>query len=46
MKYIFICRIKILGFPFAVFDEDKAKAWVDQDPEMHVYDKVEIRDSV
>jgi hypothetical protein len=40
---IYICRIKILGFAFAVLDEELAKKWVDQDPEMHVYDVVPIK---
>jgi len=46
VKTIFLCRIKILGFAFAVFDEELATAWVDQDPETHVYDVVPVRTSV
>jgi len=43
VKTIFLCRIKFLGFAFAIFDEELAKAWVDQDPETHVYDVVPVR---
>lgn len=46
MKTVYICRIKLLGFAFAVFDEELAKKFVEQDPEMHVYDIVPVRDTV
>jgi hypothetical protein len=46
MTHIFICKIKILGFPFAVLNEELAKEWVDKDPEMHYYDVVPIHTSI
>lgn len=46
MTYVYLCKIKILGFPFVVFDEELAKQWVEQDPEMHVYDTVPVKDSI
>ncbi|MCF0059907.1 hypothetical protein MUK70_11710 [Dyadobacter chenwenxiniae] len=41
-KFIYICKIKLIGSPFAVFDESMAKSWVDQDPDAHYYEKVPI----
>jgi hypothetical protein len=43
MTHIFICAVKLLGFPFAVLTEDEAKKWVEENPEQHYYDKIEIK---
>lgn len=43
MDHIFICKIKLLGMPFAVLTEEEAKAWEAQAPEYNYYEKVPIR---
>lgn len=43
MDKIYICKIKIIGSPFAVITEEEAKKWVEEDPEMHYYDEVPIK---
>jgi hypothetical protein len=40
---VYVCKLKILGFPFATFDKDKADAWVAEDVESRYYDIVEIK---
>lgn len=45
MRYIYICRYKISGFPVAVESEEVAQAWVSEDPEDRVYDKIQIVES-
>jgi len=46
MQYVYICRIKLLGMPFVVLDEQLAKDWVAKDPQWHIYDAVLVRTSV
>ena len=46
MTVIYICKIKLLGFPFAVVDEQLAKQWVEQDPESHYYETVPVQTTV
>lgn len=43
MSSVFICSIKILGFPFAVLTKDEADRWVAQDPEMHCYSEIPVK---
>lgn len=43
MEHIFICKIKIIGSPFAVLTEEEAEQWVSEDPESNYYDKVVIK---
>lgn len=45
-RKIYICSIKILGFPFAVETKDLADEWVSQDPESHYFYEIEIKESV
>lgn len=35
---IYICKIKMLGFPFATCDKQKADDWVSEDPSSNYYD--------
>lgn len=44
MKYIYVCRFKLLGFAFAYLDKEKAENWVDVDPESRCFDEVPIYD--
>lgn len=44
MKEVYVCSIKILGFPFAVLTEEEAKKWVAEDPESNYYNKIEVKD--
>ncbi len=46
MKYVFICKVKIMGTPFAVLTEELAKEWVALDPDWNYYDKVPVKSSV
>ena len=41
-KYIYICKIKLIGSQFAVEDEELANGWVKLDPEMNYYERIEI----
>ena len=41
---VYICKIKLLGFPFAVFNKQKAEEWVNDDPEMNYYDTIKIKE--
>lgn len=43
MTHIYICKVQILGSPFAVLTEEEAKQWVLEDPQMNYYDTVEIK---
>lgn len=35
---VYICKIKMLGFPFATCDKQKADDWVNKDPLNNYYD--------
>lgn len=39
---IYICKIKILGFGFAVLTKHEAENWVKKDPESNYYDIVKV----
>lgn len=41
-KEIFICKYKLIGWPFAVLTEEEAKAWVKKEPESRYYETVKI----
>ena len=41
---VYICKIKILGFGFAVLTQERADAWVAEDPESHYYETVPVRE--
>ncbi len=43
MEKVYVCAIKVLGFPFAVLTEEEAKRWVNYDPVMNYYDVVPIK---
>ena len=40
MGKVYICAVKVLGFPFVVETEAQAKEWVSKDPELNYYDAV------
>ena len=44
MKYVYICRFKLLGFAFAYLDKEKAEKWVDENPNTRCFDEVPIHD--
>ena len=44
MNFIYVCAIKLLGFAFAVRTEEEAKKWVEEDPEEHYYNKLQIHE--
>ena len=39
---VYICKYKILGFPFGTFDKQKAENWVSEDEESRYYDTIKI----
>lgn len=43
IKVVYVCKVKILGFGFAVFDKAIADAWVTQDPDSNYYDTLEVK---
>ena len=43
MKEVFICKIKIIGSPFAVLTEEEARAWIKKDPDMHYYEIIPVK---
>ena len=43
---VYICKIKILGFGFAVLTKELADKWVNEDPESNYYTEYTIRDFV
>lgn len=44
-RIIYICAIKVAGFPFAVESKELADEWVERD-EQNYYYEVEIKDTV
>lgn len=46
ITYVYICKIKILGFPFAVLDENLAKDWVSGDPDSRYYETLRVQDKL
>lgn len=42
MDYIYICKIKVIGMPFAVLTEELAIEWEAKDPESNYYEKVPV----
>lgn len=45
-EVVFVCRIKILGFAFAVLSKELADEWVSQDPESHIAEELKIQKTV
>lgn len=41
-KVVYICKYKVVGIPFAVYDKQKAEDWVSFDPEIRYYEVVEF----
>lgn len=40
---VYICKIKLLGFPWATFNREKAEDWVNEAPEDRYFDTVPVR---
>ena len=40
---IYVCKIRLLGFPFVVTDKQKADDWVNEDPENNYYETLTIK---
>lgn len=40
--YIYICKIKTVGYAFAVETKELAEKWVTQNPESHYYEEIAI----
>jgi hypothetical protein len=43
MDKVYICAIKILGFPFAVMTEEEAEQWRKENPEVNYYHQVPVK---
>jgi hypothetical protein len=40
---IYICKIKILGMPFATVSKERAQTW-EQEDESHYFEEMELED--
>jgi hypothetical protein len=40
-RVFYLCKIKVLGFPFLVETLEEAEAWIAQD-EMHTFDLISV----
>lgn len=43
MKEVYICKVYILGYTFAVLTECEAEKWVAQDPESNYYELIHVK---
>ena len=43
---IYICKIKAIGYAFAVETEELAIKWVSQNPELHYYETIRILNDI
>lgn len=44
--FIFVCKIKLLGYAFATEEESVALKWVEQNPELHYYEKIAVLNDI
>jgi hypothetical protein len=40
---VYICKIKLIGFPFATASKERAERWVEES-ESHYFEELEIED--